>query len=121
MAGWRPTPGTGKWWVLGIVFGLAFTAWATWQEYSVSDQKISVRDIGYTVVDDRTVTLNFEVTKPADGTVVCTVQAQDLHKNVVGSTTVPIPPAATRTNTYTATIRTTTLAFAALTHDCVRG
>mgnify|MGYP001184715300 FL=1 len=121
MTRWRPTPGTGRWWALGLAFTLAFTAWASWRVLSVSSLRITVDETGYTIVDERTVTLTFLVTKPVDTIAVCTVQAKDLRKNVVGSATVDIPAANTRTTAHTATIKTTTSAFTALVHDCVRG
>ncbi len=121
MAGWRPTPGTGKWWLLGIAFALAFTTWASWRVLSVADQAMDVTTTGFQVLDDRTMTVTFQITKPPEVTAICTIQAQDLRKNVVGSTTITVPAGTARVSDQTATVRTTTQAFAGLVHDCVRG
>ncbi len=118
--GLRITPGTGKWWALGIAFTLAFTVFASWRVLSVADQAIDATTTGFKVVDDRTLKLTFDVHKPPQVAVVCTVHAQDRKKNVVGTLFVDIPAATERTTTHEVLIKTTTQAFAGLVHDCVR-
>lgn len=116
----RPTPGTGKWWALGIAFALGMTALFSWRVLSVADEQITVQTVGFDVVDARTTTIDFDVTRPVGGTVRCTVQAQDVRHAVVGSAEVLVAPARVRTSRQSVTIRTTTQAVAALVHDCVR-
>lgn len=116
----RIAPGTGKWWALGIAFTLAFTVFASWRVLTVSAQAIDVTTTGFKVIDERTLKLTFDVHKPAEVAVVCTVHAQDQKKNVVGSTTVDVPAGTERTTTHAVLIKTTTQAFAGLVHDCVR-
>lgn len=117
----RIAPGTGKWWVLGIVFTVAFTAFASWRVLSVADQKIDATTIAVAVVDARTTIVTFDVSRPGQIAVTCTVQAQDQRKNVVGTVTVDIPVTTQRATTrHEASIKTTTLAFTGLVHDCVR-
>ena len=116
----RPAEGTGKWWALGIAFTLAFAGWLGYREYSVAGQRVTAQTLGFQVVDARTVSIDFEVSKPPEVTVVCTLQAEDIRHAVVGSTTATIPPADQRSTRHEATIRTTTQAVAALVHDCVR-
>jgi len=116
----RPAKGTGKWWALGIAFTLAFAGWLGYREYSVADQRVTAQTLGFDVVDARTVSIDFEVSKPPEMTVVCTLQAQDIRHAVVGSATATIPPADQRSSRHEASIRTTTQAVAALVHDCVR-
>lgn len=116
----RPAPGTGKWWALGIAFALSMTAFFSWRVLSVADEQITARTLGFAVVDTRTTTIDFEVTRPPTTTVVCTVQAQDIGHGVVGSAQVTLAPGGDRIVRQSATIRTTTKAVAALVHDCVR-
>jgi hypothetical protein len=87
---------------------------------SVADQAIDATTTGFKVVDDRTLKLTFDVHKPPQVAVVCTVHAQDRKKNVVGTLSVDIPAATERTTTHEVLIKTTTQAFAGLVHDCVR-
>ncbi len=120
MAVLRPAPGTTKWWVLGIVFTLAFGGWLFYREYSVAGERVMARLMAFDIVDARTASIRFEVTKPPEQAVVCTLQAQDVHHAVVGSAQVTVGPSPQRTTTQEATIRTTTPAVAALVHSCVR-
>ena len=120
MATLRPAPGTGKWWALGIAFTLAFTGFASWKVLSVADQAIDVTLTAVSVVDDRTTVVTFDLHRPPAQAVVCTVQAQDQRKAVVGTVTVDLPPATERTTTHQVTVKTTTRAFTGLVHDCVR-
>ncbi|MBK8470196.1 MAG: DUF4307 domain-containing protein [Actinomycetales bacterium] len=116
----RITPGTGKWWALGIAFTVLFTIFASWRVLSVADEQIDATTTGYKVVDERTMTVTFDIHKPPQVAVLCTIQAQDLKKNVVGAAQVDIPTAPTRTTSHQVTIKTTTLAFSGLVHDCIR-
>ncbi|MGV1009159.1 MAG: DUF4307 domain-containing protein [Dermatophilaceae bacterium] len=116
----KPAQGTGKWWAIGIVVTLAFVGWLGYRELSVAGQRVTAQTLGFQVVDDRTVTIDFEVSKPPEVTVVCTLQAQDIRHAVVGSATETVAPADQRSTQHKASIRTTTAAVAALVHDCVR-
>lgn len=116
----RPAPGTGTWWVIGIAFTVAMTAFFTWRVFSVAAEQITAQTVGFRVVDARTTTIDFDVTRPVGTRVVCTVQAQDVRHGVVGSVDVTVPTDGLRTVRQSATIRTTTQAVAALVHDCVR-
>ena len=120
VGGLKIAPGTGKWWALGIAFTLAFTVFASWRVLSVADQAIDVTTTGFKVIDDRTLKLSFDVHKPPQVAVVCTVHAQDQKKNVVGTLSVDIPAATDRTTTHEVLIKTTTQAFAGRVRDCVR-
>lgn len=116
----RPAQGTGKWWAIGIAATMAFGGWLAFREVTVAGQRVTAQTLGFQVVDERTVTIDFEVSKPPEVTVVCTVQAQDIRHAVVGSATTTIGASDERSTRHDATIRTTTPAVAALVHDCVR-
>ncbi|HRW18141.1 MAG TPA: DUF4307 domain-containing protein [Dermatophilaceae bacterium] len=120
MPGWRPAPGTGKWWALGVAFTLAVIGLASWQVFVVQADRITVTTRTFSIVDPRTATISFVVHKPPTTAAVCTVQAQDLRKNVVGSVQIDAPAAAERDVWLDATVKTTTEAYAVLVHDCVR-
>ncbi len=112
--------GNGRWWVIGILATLVFLVVVTWRVLSTADQQITVTTTGFQVDDDRQTTIAFTVHKHPDQRVVCTVQAQDLKKNVVGSAQVTAPPGPDRDVALTVPIRTTTKAYAAIVYSCVR-
>ena len=109
-----------KWWIIAAVFTLAMALFATGKIMGAAAEQVTAETFGFKVVDDRTATITFDVTKPPETTVRCTVHAQDLKKALVGSAEIVVPPAAQRTTTHTATIKTTTRAVAAIVQSCVR-
>ena len=61
----RPAPGTGRWWVVGVLgVGLA-TALAVWLGLANSVGRVTWVDTGYKVVDDRSVRVEFDVHRPS--------------------------------------------------------
>ena len=109
-----------QWWVLVAVFTLGLALYGTSRIMGVAAEQVTAETFGFKVVDDRTATITFDVTKPPEATVLCTVHAQDLKKALVGSAEIVIPPASQRVTNHTATIKTTTKAVAAIVQSCVR-
>lgn len=108
------------WWLVGAVFLVLAASFASWRVLSIADEQVTATVVGFKVIDDRTTTISFDVTKPPSVTVVCTVHAQNLKKALVGSAQVTVPPSTERTTNQQATIKTTTGAVAALVQDCIR-
>ena len=114
----RPAPGTLKWWIvgaLGITAGVALVVWfalastvglPSWQTWS------------YKVVDDRTVTVTFEVTRPGGQPLTCTIEAMDRTFAPVGQLAYAVPQTPTETSRHTATVRTTNRAVTGEVKTC---
>ena len=109
-----------RWWLVGVAFLVVAAAVASWRVLSVADEQVTATVVGFKVVDERTTTISFDVTKPPSVTVVCTVHAQNLKKALVGSAQVTVPPSTERTTNQQVAIKTTTGAVAALVQDCIR-
>jgi len=58
--------------------------------YNQANPQIQGTVISYSV-NDNAITVTFEVDKPADEAVECTVQAEDIQGNVIGSANVAVP------------------------------
>ena len=78
----------------------------------------AVRDVSFDVVDDRLTTMRFELTKPTDMTVDCTVIAQETNHGVVGRTVVTVGPTQTPSTVHEVQIKTTTLAVIGTVRTC---
>ena len=76
------------------------------------------RDVSFDVVDDRLTTMRFELTKPTDMTVDCTVIAQETNHGVVGRTVVTVGPTQTPSTVHEVQIKTTTLAVIGTVRTC---
>ncbi|MFZ0322710.1 MAG: DUF4307 domain-containing protein [Actinomycetes bacterium] len=69
---------------------VAFLAWVGWAALQQSSAQIAWQTFGYHDVSDTSVTVEFDVTKPAGQTVTCTVQALDVTSAVVGQARVEV-------------------------------
>ncbi len=116
----RPAPGTGRWWLIGTVAIVLAVAAISWVSLHDSSNRITATTVAYDVVDDSSVLIRFDVTRPPQLSVSCTLRALDGHFGVVGSSVVAIPPGAEGTTHQVATIRTAARAVTGVVQDCVR-
>lgn len=115
----RPAPGTGKWWAVGIVGCSIAVALIVWVGIRTTVGKINATTVSYRVVDERSVTVSFDVHRPPGTALVCEVQALAQNFGVVGSVRVPVPASAEQSTALTVTVKTASLAVTGLVESCV--
>jgi hypothetical protein len=113
----RPAPGTGKWWLVGILGCAVGTALAVWLALANSLDRVTWTDTGYRVVDDRSVEVDFDVHRPSGQAAVCTVRALDHGFGTVGAVEVRIP-AGERSVHRQVTVRTASRAVTGVVQRC---
>ena len=116
----RPAPGTGRWWVFGTVAIVLAVAGISWVSLHDAGNRITATTVAYDVINDSSVRISFDVTRPPQLSVTCTLRAIDGHFGVVGSADVAIPPGGEGTTHHVATIRTAARAVTGVVQDCVR-
>ncbi|WP_233571646.1 DUF4307 domain-containing protein, partial [Cellulomonas triticagri] len=99
--------------VLALV-GLGITVWIGLDR----GDSITWKDVGYRVAGSESVEITFDVTKDADATVRCRVQALSERYAEVGVQTVTVGPAGTATQRVTVTIPTAQEAVTAVVETC---
>lgn len=114
----RPAPGTLKWWVVGTIGIGIGVALAIWFGLSATVGLPSWQTMGYKVVDNESVRVDFEVHSPDGRDVVCTLHALSEDFSVVGSADVPISMAGENTVRESVTLRTTTRAVTGTVDTC---
>jgi hypothetical protein len=114
----RPAPGTGRWWVVGVVGCSLGVALAVWLGLANSVGRVTWADTGYRVVDDRSVRVEFDVHRPAGREVSCRVQALDRTFGVVGVVDVVVPASSERAMHQQVEVRTTSRAVTGLVDTC---
>jgi hypothetical protein len=97
-----------------VVVAVGWFAWAAYESRSSA----TGTDVGFDVLDNATVTVTFDVTKPQDKTATCVVQALDSGFDVVGTSRVQVGPADAGVVRRTATVRTTNRATTAQVTSC---
>lgn len=118
----QPPPNNRRWWIIGGLLITIFSALIIALGVYLNQDKVRWTMTGYQVVDDQTVTVAFDVHRPAGAPVVCRVRALADDFAVVGTIDVTIPAdrdggaATVRENV---TIRTTTRAITGSVFNCV--
>ena len=101
--------------VVAAVLGLAVVVWVG---LSMASRPVSFTDVGFDVDGSRSIDVTFEVTKPKESTVTCTVTALAESYAQVGVRTVEIGPADEATRRVTLTVQTTELAVTGTVDSC---
>jgi len=105
------------WWVVGVVGCSIGVAIAVWFGLSAANG-VNWTDVGYRVVDDRTVDVTYDVHRPAGRAVTCVVRALDKSFGTVGTAQVRIPATTQASVSRTDRVRTTTRAVTGLVKGC---
>lgn len=114
----RPAPGQLKWWVIGTVGILAGVALAIWFGLSATLGQPSWQTLGYKVISDQQVRVDFEVYRPGGTALTCTVEALARDFSPVGTSSVRVPASADETTRLSATLRTTSRAVTGQVRTC---
>jgi len=103
---------------LGILLGVAM---AVWFGLASTLGKPSWTDMGYRVIDDRTVDVTYLISRPTGRDVTCVIRALDKGFATVGLAEVNIPGSDVSTVERTTRVRTTTRAVTGLVRSCSIG
>ncbi|GIG37910.1 DUF4307 domain-containing protein [Cellulomonas pakistanensis] len=99
-----------------IALGVVAVAVAAW--LALGGDGLSWKMVGFSVDGPTSTAITFDVTKDADATVRCRVQALSESYAEVGVQTVEVGPAGTATQRVTSAIPTTELAVSAVVESC---
>lgn len=104
------------WIVAGVAVatGLAVILFGGWQQNADIDSQV----LHYTVIDERTVEIDAQVTSPPDATVVCALEALSASHGTVGWKLVTVPKSESTTHRFTSQLVTTAPATSGLVREC---
>ena len=102
---------------LVVVAALGWFGWAAWSGRASA----TGTDVGFVVVDDGSVQVTFDVTKPKDRTATCTIEALDSGFSVVGTVQVQVGRPEHGVVRQTSTVRTTNRATTGRVASCSVG
>src|SRR5699024_2894884 len=105
--------------VAAVVISAIALALMVWIGLGFSKAQATSKVISFNVVDSGLTTLHFEVSKPADRTAECMVEALSTGYTQVGVKTVTIGPAETESVPLFEEINTSELATTAVVDHCV--
>ena len=102
----------------GVLAAAASLAWLAWVSLAAAD-RVRFETQGYAVVDDATVQVTFSVSKDADQSVECTVEALSSGSAQVGLVVVEVGPGEGASSVHTVGVRTQQRAVTGQVRECV--
>lgn len=105
-------------WTLVAAVAGALVLGLGWTTVARSLNSVDVDDTGYTVVDEHTVSVSFQVTVSPGAAIACALEAQDAEHGVVGWRIVQYPPSDAHGRSFTETIPTVAAATTGLVNSC---
>lgn len=105
-------------WAIVAVLAIAAIAALGWTTVARSLSDVDVDETGYTIPDERTVTVSFQITVPAGRGAACAIEAQDEEHGVVGWRVVEYPASDERFRAFTETVPTLAPATTGFVNGC---
>lgn len=93
-------------------------AWVVWAGLFGPSASLGSRDLGYSLIGDDAVEVDYEVTADAGASVSCALQALNSTFAIVGWKVVAIPPSDQGTHQLSETLRTSEPAVTGLIYRC---
>jgi hypothetical protein len=105
-------------WSIVAILALSAIAALGWTTIARAIDSVEAVDTGYTTVDDRTVSVSFQITAPVGREVACAIEAQDEEHGVVGWRVVVFPASDERLRAFTETVPTLAAATTGFVNSC---
>jgi hypothetical protein len=105
-------------WIAGIGVAVVITVWVVWAGLDGTSATIGTQDTAHTVIDSRSVEIEFDVTVPRGATSSCALQALNDTFAVVGWKIIELPASDQPTRSFTEVVRTSELASTGLIYAC---
>ncbi|GAA2970408.1 hypothetical protein JOD63_000872 [Microbacterium terrae] len=116
--GRRRSPGR-TWAIIGgAVVGVALLGFVAWGVVADSVEAVDADTTGFAVVDQHSVTVNFQFTAPTGRSVACAIEAQDVEHGVVGWKVVEFAASEDHARAFRETIPTTAEATTGFVNAC---
>lgn len=115
------SPGSGTKRLLSALVAVAAAAaigWLVWVTVSTSLRSVDFDATAFTVIDERNVTVTFQLTTPGDGGAFCALEAQDVEHGVVGWRVVELPSTGGRAHSVTLSLPTVAEATSGFVNHC---
>ena len=102
----------------GVGAAIVLVAWLWWAGLAQPNAQFETRDLGWQEVDERTISVSFQVTVEPGTPMSCAIQALNAQYGIVGWVIADIPPAMERTRVFSQEVRTSETAVTGLLYRC---
>jgi hypothetical protein len=104
--------------IAGAVGAIIVIAWVLWAGLDQAGGALDAEDKGSTIVNDRTVSISFQVSMPVGKTASCALQVQNEAHGIVGWRIVTVPASTRYTTSYTRTVLSSEQGVTGLIYRC---
>ncbi|GGH38432.1 DUF4307 domain-containing protein [Microbacterium album] len=105
-------------WIAVALVAIGGTVWLGWSTVSRTLHAVGVDDLGYTVRDEHTVEVSFQLSAPPGRDIACALEALDAEFGVVGWRIVEYGADGRHARSHTETIPTVAQATTGLVNSC---
>lgn len=109
-----------RWIAIGgaIAVAVVIGAWVIWAGLDLAGGGLDSSDIGHKVLNDRSVSISYQVSMPPGSTASCALEVENEAHAIVGWKVVDIPASTTTTNAFTNIVRSSELGVTGLIYRC---
>lgn len=105
--------------ILGAIgVAVVLVVWIVWAGPIRSSSQFEARDLGFSLVDERNVVVQFEISVTPNTPMKCAIQALNAQYAIVGWRVVDIPPSSQRTRVFEQPLRTSETPVTGLLYRC---
>ena len=109
-----------RWIAIGgaIAVAVVIGAWVIWAGLDLAGGGLDSSDIGHKVLNDRSVSISYQVSMPPGSTASCALEVENEAHAIVGWKVVDIPASTATTNAFTNIVRSSELGVTGLIYRC---
>lgn len=105
--------------IIGAIgVAVVLVAWIVWAGPLRTSSQFQARDLGFSIVDERNIVVQFEITVTPNTRMECAVQALSAEYGIVGWRVIDIPPSSQRTRVFEQPLRTSEMPVTGLLYRC---
>jgi hypothetical protein len=102
----------------GIVVAVVVSAWVLWAGLDQASGTLDAEDVGSTIIDARTVQVNYQLSMPVGETAACALQVENAAHAITGWKIVKIPASTKLTHGYSTIVKSSEKPTTGLIYQC---
>ena len=102
----------------GIAVAVVVSAWVVWAGLDQAGASLETQDVGSTIINARTVQVNYQVSMPVGKTASCALQVENAAHSIVGWKIVKIPASDRFTNSFSTIVKSAEKPTTGLIYQC---
>ncbi len=102
----------------GIAVAVVVSAWVVWAGLDQAGASLETEDVGSTIINARTVQVNYQLSMPVGQTAKCALQVENAAHSIVGWKIENIPASTRYTNSFNTIVKSAEKPTTGLIYQC---